>query len=164
MLLPLPVTDPGILPRCYCRVLARWDTLYQGVRVWSQLLLDHMECHKIIGREKYYERLSFIDAIWKVGHVIIYFPKLKGGHKTNLPFKYDWTSIFKVFDFWNHPFLSEILLSCMHATSSLTSIKHHRDNFYSFVIKSPLISGDILIFLIVKNAGNRRQSYTMWQC
>ena len=50
-------------------------------------------CHKIIGREKYYERLSFIDAIWKVGHVIIYFPKLKGGHKTkiNLPFKYDWT-------------------------------------------------------------------------
>ena len=72
MLVSLPVTDPGILLRCYCRVLAEWTTLYQGVRVWSQLLLDHMECHKIIGREKYYERLSFIDAIWKVGHVIIY--------------------------------------------------------------------------------------------
>ena len=125
----------GYRPRDPAKMLlqsmARWDTLYQGVRVWSQMLLDHMECHKIIGREKYYERLSFIDAIWKVGHVIIYFPKLKGGHKTNLPFKYDWTSIFKVFDFWNHPFLSEILLSCMHATSSLTSIKHHIETIFT---------------------------------
>ena len=86
----LQTQDPA---KMLLQSVARWDTLYQGVRVWSQLLLDHMECHKIIGREKYYERLSFIDAIWKVGHVIIYFPKLKGGHKTkiNLPFKYDWT-------------------------------------------------------------------------
>ena len=95
MLLPLLVTDTGILARCFCQVFARrWVRhIVSGVRVWSQLLLHHMECHKIIGREKYYERLSFIDAIWKLGHVIIYFPKLKGGHKTkiNLTFKDDWT-------------------------------------------------------------------------
>ena len=84
-------SSQGATAKCWLRGKVRHLT--SGVRVWSQLLLDHTGCHKIIGREKYYERLSFIDAIWKVGHVIIYFPKLKGGHKTkiNLPFKYDWT-------------------------------------------------------------------------
>ena len=93
MLLPLPVTELGIQPRCYCRVLAERQTLYQGPGFDPSCCSITWGCHKITGREKYYERLSFIDAIWKVGHVIIYFPKLKGGHKTkiNLPFKYDWT-------------------------------------------------------------------------
>ena len=93
MLLPLPVTELGIQPRCYCRVLAERQTLHQGPGFDPSCCSITCGCHKIIGREKYYERLSFIDAIWKVGHVIIYFPKLKGGHKTkiNLPFKYDWT-------------------------------------------------------------------------
>ena len=78
MLLPLPVTELGIQPRCYCRVLAERQTLHQGARVWSQLLLDHMRVSQDHWPRKILWTVIFYWCnlkSWTCHHL---FPKVKG--------------------------------------------------------------------------------------